>query len=164
MGQANRDGEEASEVNESEVGSQAGSQTGSQFEEKDPFTVAQDLWLAEGARLDALKALREKQAGQLLGGLGGFKELNTPEATIEIRNCKDDKPVDIKGAEPTSSASAVFVPRQTYAVYRVGMANPETGESLSPVSLSFELEPDPGPDFGRVLAGDATSVNGKSAA
>jgi len=136
-----------------EGASEVGSQAESQLEEKDPFVVAQDLWLAEGERLDALKQLREKQAEQLFSGLTGYKELDTPDAAIEIRSLKDNKPVDFKAACPRSSASELLVPKQTYAIYRTDLKDPETGAELPPVPLFFDVESDPGPDYGKPAPG-----------
>jgi len=55
----------------------------------DLFVEEQDRWCAELERLEAVQKLRENQSAQLLSGLTGFRDLNSPEAVVELHEDGD---------------------------------------------------------------------------
>ena len=127
----------------------------------DPFEVAHDLWRAELERLEALGALRAKQQGQLLSGLSGFRELNTPEAVVELRDTDGDTvPFPLK-SEPLCPASDVLEAKRRFSLWRTGLPVPAEKEGAEPtlatVPLSFDLDPEPDANFGKAEAATADS-------
>mmetsp|Transcript_7567 Transcript_7567/g.8959 ORF Transcript_7567/g.8959 Transcript_7567/m.8959 type:complete len:228 (+) Transcript_7567:190-873(+) len=126
-------------------------------------TADMDNWYLEQERLEALKALRENQSAQLLSGLTGFRELNSAEALIELHDKdKDAVPFPLK-TDPLIPASDILGHRTVFTLFRANMPVQSDGDSeeLVTVSLSFELDPEPGPDFGKEGKKSPTSKKDK---
>jgi hypothetical protein len=109
-------------------------------------------WQAELERLEALKALRENQAAQLLSGLGGFRDLNTVDAVVELHDKdKDAVPFPLK-TDPLVPASDILGHRSVFTLFRANMPVEQEGSDepeLVTVPLSFDVDPEPGPDYGK---------------
>ena len=93
------------------------------------------------------------QASQLLAGLGGFRDLNTPGAVAELRDGDGDAvPFPLK-SDPLVPACDILEHKKRFKLWRRDMVVPEAeegaGETLTTVPLFFEMDPEPGEDYGR---------------